>query len=286
MQVLMEPIHASRALLGFSGWPDAGKLVHHTLGEIKRAISSEHAAIWDMDGFWHTESSRPHALIEHGHLQRFEWPSYRFFLCRPDGPPPLLIGMGPEPGCNWRTFARQMLLHLRQWGCEEIFLLGSLHDQIFHDEILISSVVQDPHGMNLAHELGCRPSHYRGPAAIHGAVMEEARQRSVFSMSFWAHLPFYLDGPHELVIAELLNIVGRLTGLPLGTQHLVESWKDREKEIESAIEGDPELRQMIETLDKETLPRKRGASSPSKVIQFADFLKRKHEPDPQPQEPA
>lgn len=280
LETFFEPIQARQALLTFSGWPDAGKLIQSTLTELRQAFPMERVAVWDLEGFWHTESSRPQVTVQHGQIQRLDWPAYRFFLGQPATREPFLIGTGPEPGHNWRTFTDQLLHLLKGWSCEEIYLLGSFSDQVYHDEILISGVAGNTRGINQIYDLGCQHIEYKGPVAIHGAIMEAARDLNIHCLSLWAHLAFYLNGPHEMLTAELLQLLGKILGMEFKTSHLRKAWLEREKEIEELIQQDPELRQMLETMEREPSLRQ-APSQAAKVIRLDEFLKRRHEMDPE-----
>lgn len=273
-----ESVHIDRAVLGFSGWPDAGKLVEFTLIQLKNLIPHEQAAVWDLDGFWHTESTRPQINVQHGQIHRMDWPCYQFFIARADeSSGPILLGNGPEPSLAWRSFAKELVRLLKSWGCREIYLLGSLLDQIFHDETLITSVVQDSGNYNRVRELGCELIEYTGPSAIHSAIMAEAKQSDIPCMSFWAHLPFYLSGPHELITAEFLRILGKMLGVELPTDDLMKAWQKREKQIEQLVHQDQELRQTLESIKKQKVMRRSGWSA--KVVRFEDFLKKRNDSD-------
>ena len=280
IETFYEPIRIRQAVLNFTGWPDSAKLVQYTITELRKAFPVERAAVWDLDGFWHTESSRPQIMIQHGQIQSMDWPAFHFFLGRPATREPLLIGTGPEPGCHWRTFTDQLLHLLKGWGCKEIYLLGSLSDEIFHDEILVSGIAQDILGVNQIHELGCQHIEYSGPASIHGTILEAARDLDIHCLSLWAHIPFYVNGLHEMLMAHLLQLLGKLFGMEFTTRHIEEAWQEHEKEIEELIQQDPELRHMLETMDRE--PSLREIPKPkSKVIQLDEFLKKRQalEPD-------
>jgi hypothetical protein len=276
IQILVEPIQVKQVVLCFSGWPDAGKLVQHTLTEVRNTFPCEPAAVWDMDGFWHTDSARPKVVIGHGQIQRMDWPSYHFFICTPASAEPFVFAIGPEPTNNWRAFTQGLLGLLKGWGCKEIFLLGSLFDQIFHDEIIISSVVQDTRGFNQAIDLGCKRVDYGGPCAVHSAIMEAAQKMDIRCLAFWAHVPFYLNAPHELLMAHLLRILGDLLDLEFETEHLLDNWKRREREIEELIEQDPELRQALENMKNDDQPQSLLSTS-AKVVRLDEFLKRRHQ---------
>lgn len=278
VQTLVEPIKVSQAILGFSGWPDAGKTVERTLAELQKALPSQLAAVWDMDGFWNTDASRPQVFVQHGQIQHLDWPEYRFSLCTLPSGEPILIGFGPEPSTRWRTFTHELLTLLKHWGCEEIFLLGSLYDQIFHDEAIFSGIVQDSRSFNWVRELGCRQVEYKGPGGVHTAIMEAALDAGAHCLSIWAHYPFYLNSPHELLISHLLEMLGALVGAEFETGRLEQAWEKREKEIEGLIRDDQELRQTLEGMKRDD--RLDGVGSlrlPAKVVRLDDFLKKRKE---------
>lgn len=280
IETFQEPIQARHALLSFSGWSDVGKLIQRTISELKQAFHMKRVAAWDMEGFWHTESSRPKIMIQHGRIQHMAWPVYNFFLATPVQGEPFLVGTGPEPGCHWRTFCHQLLHLLQDWGCEEVYTLGSLSDQVFHDEVVVSGIALDARGLNHIHELGCQLIEYTGPSAVHGAIMEAARDLDIYTLSLWAHMPFYLKDPHELLLAYLLRLLGKLLGVELRTRHLHEAWKVHEKEIESHIQQDPELRRMLETMENEVSLGAETSERKTKVIRLDEFLKKRHTTEP------
>lgn len=278
VEVLSSTISARRVLLHFSGWPDAGEMIEFTLTELKNRVPVELVAQWDLDGFWQTDAVRPVAHVRHGQVKRLDWPFFRFFQGRHGEGEPFLIGTGAEPSRNWRRFVSELLGVLRKWGCREIVLLGSLYDQIFHDEVLISSIVQDAETYNKTLEWGCRPGEYVGPGSIHSAILEATQDSDIQCLSIWTHLPFYLQGPHELTSARCLEIIGAILGFTLDPVDLRRRWEEREGDIDELIHNNHELRQAIEVLKKDRHRRVTGL--PSKVVRMDDFMKKKHDPQP------
>lgn len=278
IQIFSEPVQVKRAVLGFAGWPDAAGTIEATVAELRSLIPCELVATWDLDGYWQTGSMRPIVHVRHGQIQGVDWPSYHFLMARPSTAAPFIVGYGPEPGIHWRRFTGELLQLLEGWGCDELVLLGSLYDQIFHDEIVISAVVQDPVSYNLVRDLGCRQIEYAGPGAVHSAIMEETKESEMHSLGLWAHLPFYLETPHELVMARCLEVVGMLMGIDLHPVHLMERWRQREREIEQLVQGNQQLRQSIEDMRKRR--GREDAGEGRKILHIQDFLKRKHDDSP------
>ena len=275
----VDDIKAGRALVHFSGWPDAGEMIQFTLSELRNMVPLQPLAEWILEDHWHIDSLRPIVHVHHGQVKSLEWPSFRFSWGRCGEAEPFVLGSGPEPSRNWAAFTDDLLTILTRWGCREIVLLGSLYDQIFHDEVILSAVVQDARGYNQLRELGCRPADYVGPSSIHSAVLEAVRDTEVRCISIWTHLPLYLQGPHEMTSARCLQIIGALLGFPLDPVHLRERWERREGEIEELIHGNDELRRAIEVMKNERHRRKTGSGT--NVLRIDDFMKRKHDPRPQ-----
>jgi hypothetical protein len=213
--------------------------------------------------------------VRHGQIQGLDWPSYRFLLARPSTSKPFIVGYGPEPALNWRSFTGELLRLLKGWDCQEIILLGSLYDQIFHDEIVISGVVQNPKSYNRVRDLGCRQIEYAGPGAVQSVIMERTRESDVACIGLWAHLPFYLETPHELVMARCIEMVGKLMDLDLHPLHLIDRWREREQEIDRLVQNNQQLRQSIDAMRKRR--DREDAESGRKIVRMHDFLKKKQE---------
>lgn len=272
-----EPISVRRAVLGFSGWPDAGRVVEYTLSEFKRAFPSELCADWDLDGFWHAESTRPRVTVEHGQIQKLESPVYHFWLLTPPDSGPFLLGAGPEPTINWGPFVRDLLDLLARWGCQEITLLGAFYDQIFHDDIVVSGIGQGTRAYNQLHDLKCHQIEYTGPSAIHSPIIAAAQEADLYCLSFWAHYPFYLSGRHESLMARMLQILGQVLDLEIETRHLVVRWKRRAKDLEELVQNKEDLAQALESLKKDQ-PRRPFFGQSAKVIRLDEFLKKREDP--------
>lgn len=282
VRMLAKPFRIRQAVLSFTGWPDAGRVVSHTLAEMRSLLPCEPAAAWDLDGYWSADAFRPEVQVKHGQIQRLDWPTYRFFLCRPPGAShPILIGDGPEPTTRWRAFTAELLRGIRSWGCEEVILPGSVYDDVFHDEVVVSGVVHDVKGVNQLRELDCRQIEYKGPSAIQSAITEASPELDLRSVGVWAHFPFYLKAPHELLMARMLHILGALLEVEFDTGPLMTAWEKRSREIAEMIQQDKDLRQVLESLKREDRPRlpvQRPVRGPSKIVRFEEFLKRRGDP--------
>jgi hypothetical protein len=281
LQHYSKNIEARHAVLAFSGWADAGRMAQLSVAELRRSYPSKTAAAWDLDGYWHTEQGRPRVHLQHGRIQRLDWPTIEFTTCRPPEAEPILLGVGPEPTMRWRDFSRELHTFLEQCGCERLILIGSITDQIFHDEVIISAVVQDAASYNLVRELGCEEVEYTGPAAVHSAILTEAERYGIQCVSLWTHFPFYLGSPHELLLARLLRMVCRILDFDFREKRLLDLWKKREREIEDNLRNDNDLSEIVQAMKRGERPnRKVPPAAAPKVVRLDDFLKKRQETDP------
>jgi len=281
-EVLQEFIRAPRAILGFGGWPDAGGVVAQVASALRRSCDHQLTASWNLDGYWHTGVQRPRVTVEHGRMRRLSWPSFDFFTLSPPQGDPVLLGMGMEPCCRWRKFAQELFYHLNQWECQEIVLLGSLYDQVFYDEVVISAVARDVWGMNLMRELECRPVEYEGPSGIQGWIMEAAPSSGMRCLCLWSHMPSYLQSPHELILARYLEKVGQLAGVRPDTWSLMERWRDRVREIEELLRENEELDQLVQLLKNKEESVDDAPDASRKVVSLEEFLKKRRPPESDP----
>ena len=271
IQTLLEPVAVRRVVLFFSGRPDAGKILQHTVAEIRKSCRCEEAAVWDLDGYRNSEGYRPMMSVRHGRVVRVECPTYRFSLCRPPEGEPFLLGEGPEPSLRRQDFGHNLIRYLSEtWNCSDILLPGSFYDHVFHDEAILSGMAYDASGLNRLHDLRCRPMDYDGPATIHTDVLREAECRGIPCIGLWTHFPFYINGPHELLMTRLLEGIGEFLETRFDTTAIMDRWGDRVVEIEAVLENDSELRDMVEGFQGG--PR---TETVSKVLNLGDFLKKR-----------
>lgn len=263
------------------GWADAGSMAQAVFDRIREKLPGRLIARLDMDASAHETDDRPTVLVQHGVLKDFRWQAMEFY--RPEDPAhhDVVFAVGREPVGGWRRFLSDFVSLLESWRCEQLLLLGSLYDQIFYDEIRISGVVVDAAGYNLLRRWGCQPGDYEGPAAFHSAVLHEVRGKPLTAVNLWAHVPFYLKGPHELLVHRVMEIVGDFAAVPWNLDDLLEDWKNREREIEQLLSRDPSLREQIRGLRKQGAETAPPGSKPSRgeVIDLRRFQKKGKDSD-------
>ncbi len=270
-------------VIGFYGWCDAGGTIHHMMNYIVSKHIAKKVDKWDIEPYWHTDNERPQVVIKYGLIRKFSWPSIQFFELQNENSS-IGVAFGPEPTHNWKDFSQELISKIKQMGYERLILVGSLYDQIFHDEVVVSGLVGKPDDINLVRSAGCRLVEYEGPSAIHSQIVIEAHKNNLEALSLWIHVPFYLKGPHEGAIVHLLEVINYITGAEFLTSELNRRWNNRLKSLEKLLQNDEELKGILETLRQKDNGLSRALPSPTtmtsskpsqKVIRMDEFIKRK-----------
>ncbi len=270
-------------LLGFFGWCDAGNNVKFLMEHIISKYSVRESCEWNIEKYWHSGIERPKITVKYGIIRKISWPSIRFFYLDSGGNLQG-IAFGPEPTHNWKNFSLELVEKIQSLDFERIILLGSLYDQILHDEAIVSGVVTHPRELNIIRSLGCQLIEYEGPSAIHSQIMLETASHNLETLSLWMHIPFYLKGPHEKVIAKLFDVINILTDANFSTEELLDKWEIKRRELEKLLSNDEELKGVLNSIkQKEQKPFKALPSASSmapdhattKIINIEEFIKRK-----------
>lgn len=95
-------------------------------------------------------------------------------------------------------------------------------------------------------------------------------------MSIWCHCPYYLQGTTHLGLLHRLGLfLSDWAGFQMDFEELNITWQDLSKQIQAAIDENPEIETLVKDLQK---TRKEGfsktRSEKDKVIRIKDFLEK------------
>jgi hypothetical protein len=152
-----------------------------------------------------------------------------------------------------------------------------MYDNVLHTDFAVSVAASDNKLLDEFKEKGALTVSYSGPSAIHSTIMMEAQKRGFSSISLWGHCPHYLQGAsHYGLIAHLCSLLASWGGFSVDTTELSDSWQNLSEQIQTAIDKNPELQEMITMLRKTKI---RGVwsetGSHEKIIHLKDFLRPK-----------
>ena len=96
-------------------------------------------------------------------------------------------------------------------------------------------------------------------------------------ISLWGHCPFYLQGTHLRLLAQLVTILADLTGVHIDAGELEKGWMQLARQIQHFIDENPELQNVIKEImkSKNTGQPAAPVKKDGKVIYLEDFFKPK-----------
>ncbi|MCJ7772498.1 MAG: PAC2 family protein, partial [Desulfobacterales bacterium] len=178
----------------------------------------------------------------------------------------------------WFRFADELFSLCKDLGIETIITIGSMYDNVLHNERIISGVASSEHLISILKKKKIFPIHYQGPGSFHSILQSEGKKRGLNCVSLWCHCPFYLEGiTHFGLLSTLAEMISYLGEFKLDTDDLEKSWEKLSSRIQKLIENNTKVQDIIKELQnakasglRDTI--KRSINKDEKVINIKDFL--------------
>ena len=152
-----------------------------------------------------------------------------------------------------------------------VLTLGALLADVPHTRpVSISGLGSD---QELIDQLGLERTSYEGPTGIVGVLHDACQRASLPSASLWAAVPHYVAAaPNPKAALALVRRFEGLAGVAVDGSALEEASEDYERQVNAAVESDPEVKAFVERLE-ETMDEAEEIS-PSEEIPSADAIAR------------
>ncbi len=247
----LPPLRDPVMLVGFDGWPNAGRQATGTVKYLARALKSFTVAEVDMEEFLVFGESRPRVTVEHGLLSKMVKPRGFFWAARVQGgPPDIVFFHAPEPELKWHTFSKAIFKMVELADVRMMVLLGGMHDHIHHTDTITSGVASDVKLLKTLTDLGIRPIDYEGPGAFHGVLMAEGVRAGLPCLSIWSHTPAYLQGKYYPGIIRLIEHLNTVLRIDVEPADLRDAAREQAVQLDKLIEENKDLKSLTETLSK------------------------------------
>jgi len=239
-------------LLGFSGWPDAGRVASLTVEYFARALDAEKIMEIDYSEIHDLTTSRPFVEIRGALIERLQMPGAAiYYWMDEEQDASLVIFSGVEPGLRWREFSNLILNLCSMLSAKRMYLVGGVLDQVPHTRrTKISAVVNMEHLRAEMKLSGLDLTEYSGPASIHSYLMLRAREVGVEAVGLWAHTPAYMQHPNAIAayhlamkLTELMRIIVDLSELKMMADSLKQA-------MSKAMEENADLRRIVEEIER------------------------------------
>jgi predicted ATP-grasp superfamily ATP-dependent carboligase len=280
--VLRDPV----LVCAFKGWNDAGESASAALGFLVESFDATEIARIDPEEFFDFTAVRPTVRLTDGRARTIDWPTTVMTAARvPAAERDLLFLQGIEPSLRWRTFAEAIARGAGELGVKLVLTMGALLADVPHTRpVAISGLASD---QDLIDQLGLERTSYEGPTGIVGVLHDACQRANLPSASLWAAVPHYVAAaPNPKAALALVRRFEGLAGVAVDGSALEEASEDYERQVNAAVESDPEVKAFVERLEEtmdeaeETSPAEDIPSADAIARDFQRFLKQRGpEPD-------
>jgi hypothetical protein len=230
---------------GFLDAGDAGRLAAERLAAGTRVVAS-----FDLDQLYDYRGRRPPLTFSEDHYEDYATPRLVVRLARDGAGTPYLLLTGPEPDYQWERFAEAVRSLLTRFGVTLTVGLGAVPMALPHTRPLMMTVHSaQPEQLETKNVW---KGNIRVPASAAAVLELRLGEWGHRSMGFVAHVPHYVaqnDYPQAAV--DLIEALGRQTGLELSPGPLVDAAADRAAEIAAQVEGSDEIREAVASLEQQ-----------------------------------
>lgn len=261
---------------GFHGWSNAGSVSSDTLEYLMESLKPQVFAKLSLEPFINFTLDRPIGQIEDGVIHDLE-PLFTelLFWHNPRGEHDLIFLLGKEPHFGWQCYARIFVEIMTKLNATRLYTIGGVQDTVSHYATpVISVVASSPYMVATTAPLeeGVRSAEYYGPVSIHSYLIERCTGAGMEAISLWGHVPAYLQKSPR-VVAKIVTILNKAAGLQCPLDDLHQKAMELDRKINEAVRKDPNLKRLIQTIERETQSASRSGSD-EKVIRLNDFLHR------------
>jgi len=239
-------------IMGFSGWPDAGKVSSLSIKYLVSSLKAERIGSLKISRCYELTSTRPLVAVSGGVLRDFRLPSNDLYLWTSgDYEKAFLILMGSEPNMNWEEYANQILSICDGCMIRRIYLIGGVLDLIPHTrKPRIKAVVNMERLKREVEAYGLKPIEYYGPASIHSCIMTMALRRNIEAIGVWGHSPSYITIPNPKAALHVLRVLSAMLDVKLDLGDLERRAMEFEREVDEAVERNLELQRLVKELER------------------------------------
>ena len=235
-------------VLGLEGWVDAGFAAATAVNALLESVPHEVVATFDADTLLDQRSRRPLLRVSNGVHGPLTWPELRLFSATDTGGRSLLVLAGPEPDFHWRDWSAEVVALALRLGTEMVIGLGAFPAPVPHTRPVRLAATADT--VELAGRVGYLPATMDVPAGAQAVLEVAFGDAGIPSIGVWARVPHYASGtPYPEASAALLDELGKLTSIQIGTEALHQAGDKAREQIQGLIEASQEHSAMVRQLE-------------------------------------
>ena len=272
-------------VMGFEGWPDAGRVSSGVASQLKDRLETKKFAEVKADDFYLFQSPgievrRPLTDIEDGLVKSLSLPSTIFWFFKNDkSAHDLIISLGMEPELRWNSYVDLVLDLAREFGVQRLYTIGGTYDTVPHTiEPMISAVLNDASLKDEMRGYGVGLIDYKGPSSVHTMLIVSAGKRELKAASLWGHVPSYIQVPNAKVCYGILRKLTKMLDIAVDLEDLKKAGEYLDDQVSKAIKQKPGLEDYVRRLEEEYSKGKYEAGEPlaqDVIKEVEDFLRKK-----------
>jgi hypothetical protein len=245
-----EDLRGLNLLMSFTGFSDAGYVIHQIAGELIDQLAAEPVAVFDVDQLIDYRSRRPRMTFTEDHLSDYQAPSLVLYRMVDALGKPFLFLNGSEPDLQWERFTSAVLGLVRRLDVNLTAWVHSVPMPVPHTRPIGATV----HGNRpeLIEGISAWKTTLDIPSAI-GHLLEyrlAAEGRNV--VGYAIHVPHYLaDAEYPPAAVAGLEYLGAAASLMLPSERLREAGRAVERQITEQVEASAEVQAVVRNLEKQ-----------------------------------
>ena len=180
-----------------------------------------------------------------------------------DGPHDAALLLGPEPDMRWGAFAATVGEACRRLGVETVITLGAYPAAVPHTRP--TGIVRAGNALGGDIVAGAAPvGGYSGPIGAGAALQVLLEDAGIPATGLWAEVPHYLAGsPYPPGALTLVRLVAATFGTTVDTGELEAAAKLHRQQVDEAVAGHDEAREMIAALEQQADSGERATDLPT-----------------------
>ena len=272
-------------IIGFEGWPDAGRVSSGVASYLRDKLAARKLADFAPDDFYlfqapSAEAKRPVTDIQNGLIKEFSLPATTAWFHKSEGADhDLIILLGREPELRWSEYISLVFSLARSFGVTRIYALGGTYDVVPHTiEPLISAVISEPDLEPELNQYGIQLVNYRGPSSIHAMLLTSADRGDIEVINLWGYVPHYVQVANTRVCYTMLTKLTELLELDLDLDDILEDSRRLDEMVDKAVAQKPELMDYVKRLEEEYGKGEYEGGEPLKediIRDIENFLRKK-----------
>lgn len=244
---LVEP----HALVSLSPWVDVGEVGETTLGMMEKYLHARPLGELTRPGdFFDFTRYRPEIRLTGGKRTVVVPNSYINYARRLDGRDFLFLHL-LEPHMRGEDYVESVIKVLKAFGVTRYYLIGSMYDVVPHTRPLLLSGYTTGPAKEQMRRLGVQPSDYQGPTTIAALVTQKGPRLHIEVTSVVVHLPQYVKTERDYNgVLRLMELLSSLYELPINLDKLRHKAEAQNRELDEAVEKEPQLRLIVQEMER------------------------------------